>query len=129
MSQRCTGTKGVCAVQLSPHTPDPDQRTVSASDPVVSTATLLTALRRTLQIVHTPMRDAVARLDTRGSEPVLYLDPDSPSEDLRWAMLDVLRVLDRGPAAARSAIPTPNLRLVHGAEPTARTREQQSGCR
>lgn len=76
------------------------------------------ALRtRLLDIVHiseTPMRDAVARLDTRGSEPVLYLDPNSPPEDQVWAMRDVLRILHDGPEAGQHAIPTPNLHLIHG---------------
>lgn len=65
-----------------------------------------------LHIVHTPMPDMVAVLDTSSRRWVLYLDSDSPPEDLCWAMLDVLGVLVHGRSAVACAKPVRHLRLV-----------------
>lgn len=73
---------------------------------------LIALLARTLRVVTTPMVDAVARLDICGPRRVLYLDSGSSTEDLRWALDDVLRVVRGGPGAARWATPAPRLRLV-----------------
>ncbi len=43
---------------------------------------------------------------------MLYIDSDSPPEDLCWAMLDVLGVLVEGRHATPYARPVPHLRLV-----------------
>lgn len=64
-----------------------------------------------LYVVYTPLRDIVARLDTSHARCVLYLDSDSPAEDHRWALLDVLHLLGAGPHAAVDGRP-PRLRLV-----------------
>ncbi len=65
-----------------------------------------------LHIVHTPMPDTVARLDTSRERWVLYLDSDSPPEDLCWAMLDVLGVLVDGRYTSATVRPATHLRLV-----------------
>ena len=89
------------------------------------TAELVRTLGRALHVVKTPMVDAVARLDTCGSNWVLYLDSGCPPEDQCWALLDVLRVLELGLAATRWAIPAPRLKLLGDCsaadEPTPRT--------
>jgi hypothetical protein len=73
---------------------------------------LVEALRSVLDVVFTPMPDVVARLDTGGRVPVLYLDRDSPPEDHHWALCDVLRFLALGRAATTAAVPAPRLRLI-----------------
>lgn len=73
---------------------------------------LVSGLSHMFHVVNTPMPDTVARLDTSREEWVLYLDSDSPPEDLCWAMLDVLHVLVHGPCAALDARPVTHLRLV-----------------
>jgi hypothetical protein len=100
-------------VQVGRHTVDPDPMPATVGDTADMYA-LRTRLLGLLHIMEIPMRDAVARLDTCGPEPVLYLDLHSPPEDQLWAMRDVLRILHDGPEAGRHAIPTPNLHLIHG---------------
>jgi hypothetical protein len=73
---------------------------------------LVSGLRHVLHVVNTPMPDTVAKLDTSRERWVLYLDSDSPSEDLCWAMLDVLSVLVHGRDAPSYARPVPHLSLV-----------------
>lgn len=65
-----------------------------------------------VHVVHTPMPDTVARLDTSSRRWVLYLDSDSPPQDLCWAMFGVLGVLLHGRDATAPAEPVPRLRLV-----------------
>ncbi|MDT7704883.1 MAG: hypothetical protein QOG20_490 [Pseudonocardiales bacterium] len=69
-------------------------------------------LSHMLHVVHISMPDTVARLDTSRERWVLYLDSDSPPEDLCWAMLDVLSVLVHGRYATAYARPVTYLRLV-----------------
>ena len=69
-------------------------------------------LRDLLQVVHTRMPDTVARLDTSQDRWVLYLDSDSPPEDLCWAMLGVLGVLVHDRHATFGARPVTHLRVV-----------------
>ncbi|WP_345419707.1 hypothetical protein [Pseudonocardia xishanensis] len=88
--------------------------TTMADDARAVTYALRVRLLGLLHVMEIPMRDAVARLDTRGPQPVLYIDMHSPPEDQMWAMQDVLRILHNGPDAGRHAIPTPNLHLIHG---------------
>jgi hypothetical protein len=73
---------------------------------------LVAGLEGAVHVVFTPMRDVVARLDTTGRVKVLYLDCDSPPEDHRWALWEVLRFLALGPGATDAAVPAPRLRLV-----------------
>jgi len=86
--------------------------TATADDAGSLARALRAALLDLVHITEIPMADAVARLDTFGPEPVLYLDVHSPVEDRMWAMRDAIRILRAGPGAGRHAIPTPNLRLV-----------------
>jgi hypothetical protein len=65
-----------------------------------------------LHVVHTPMPDTVARLDTSREKWVLYLDSDSPPEDLCWAMMDVLDVLVDGRYTSAHVRPATHLHLV-----------------
>lgn len=99
-------------MRVSRHCMDAD--TTMADDAGAVAHALRVRLLGLLDVVEIPMRDAVARLDARGPEPVLYIDVHSPPEDQMWAMQDVLRILHSGPDAGRHAIPTPNLNLVHG---------------
>ena len=78
---------------------------------------LLGGLSDIVQVSYRPLRDAVARLDSRSDGSVLYLDPDSSTEDQCWAMLDALRVLILGVGAAESATPAARLRLVERCRP------------
>ncbi|MCO1655522.1 hypothetical protein [Pseudonocardia humida] len=73
---------------------------------------LIAGLGSAIHVVFTPMPDVVARLDTTGPVKVLYLDRDSPPEDHRWALWEVLRFLALGLAATDAAVPAPRLRLV-----------------
>lgn len=73
---------------------------------------LASGLSNMVHVVHTPMPHTVARLDTSCDRWVLYLDSDSPPEDLCWAMLGVLGVLVHGRDATSSARPVTRLRLV-----------------
>jgi hypothetical protein len=73
---------------------------------------LVSGLSHMIHVVNTPMPDVVARLDTSRERWVLYIDSDSPPEDLCWAMLDVLGVLVHGRRAASYARPVPHLSLV-----------------
>lgn len=73
---------------------------------------LVAGLESAIHVVFTPMSDVVARLDTSGRVKVLYLDCDSPPEDHRWALWDVLRFLALGLGATNAAVPAPRLRLV-----------------
>jgi hypothetical protein len=73
---------------------------------------LADSLSQMLNVVHTPMPDTVARLDTSSDCWVLYLDSGSPPDDLCWAMLDVLRVLVHGAHTTTRARPVAHLRLV-----------------
>jgi hypothetical protein len=68
---------------------------------------LASGLSTMLDIVRTPLCDAVARLDTSVERWVLYLDSDSPAEDHCWAMLGVLDVLVLGVHAVTDTAPTP----------------------
>lgn len=74
---------------------------------------LIASLEGAIRVVFIRMSDVVARLDTRGREKVLYLDCDSPPEDHRWALWEVLRFLALGLEAVNAAVPVPRLRLVH----------------
>ncbi len=80
--------------------------------PPAAAEVLASGLSYMLQVVHTPMPDTVARLDTSCDRWVLYLDSDSPPEDLCWAMLDVLNVLLHGRHATTSARPVAHLHVV-----------------
>ncbi|GAA4558255.1 hypothetical protein [Pseudonocardia xishanensis] len=93
---------------------DPAVPNATADDAGPPIHDLRTRLLGLVSIVEVPMRDAVARLDTCGPEPVLYLDVHSPPDDRMWAMRDVLRILHDGPGAGRHAIPTPSLPLSTG---------------
>ncbi len=73
---------------------------------------LVASLGSLVHVVFTPMPDVVARLDTGGRVTVLHLDSDSPPEDHRWALWEVLRFLALGLAATDAAVPVPRLRLV-----------------
>jgi hypothetical protein len=73
---------------------------------------LVTSLESAVHVVFTPMPDLVARLETGGPVPVLHLDRDSPPEDHRWALWEVLRFLALGLAATDAAVAVPRLRLV-----------------
>lgn len=73
---------------------------------------LASGLSCMFHVVHTPMPETVARLDTSRERWVLYLDSESPPEDLCWAMLDVLGVLVHGRYATMDARPVARLRLV-----------------
>jgi hypothetical protein len=75
---------------------------------------LVSGLSHMLRVVNTPMPDTVAKLDTSSERWVLYLDSDSPPEDLCWAMLDVLGVLVHGRHATSYARPVTHLRLLPG---------------
>jgi hypothetical protein len=75
---------------------------------------LVAGLEGAIQVVFTPLTDVVARLDTGGRVKMLYLDTDSPPEDHRWALWEVLRFLALGLGATQAAVPAPRLRLVHG---------------
>lgn len=98
----------------------PSQRPVTALPGTTDTGAttgadvqaLLASLEGALHVVFTPMPDVVARLDTSGPVKVLHLDSDSPPEDHRWALWEVLRVLALGLGAAGAAVPAPRLRLV-----------------
>jgi hypothetical protein len=80
----------------------------------VDVRALIAGLDREIHVVFTPMSDVVARLDTSGPVKVLYLDCDSPPEDHRWALREVLRVLALGLGAMNAAVPAPRLRVVRG---------------
>ncbi len=67
-----------------------------------------------LHVVYTPLRDAVASLDTSQERWMLYLDSDSPAEDHCWAMLDVLGLLVLGMSSSTEAVRAAPLRLVGG---------------
>lgn len=73
---------------------------------------LARGLSNVVRIIRTPMPDTVARLDTSVGRWVLYLDSDSPPEDLCWAMLGVLAVLVHGRDTSSSARPVTHLRLL-----------------
>jgi hypothetical protein len=73
---------------------------------------LASGLGNVLHVVHTPMPDTVARLDTSPARWVLYLDSDSPPEDLCWAMMDVLDVLVDGRYGSAHIRPATHLHLV-----------------
>ena len=74
-----------------------------------------------LHVVHTPMPHSVAKLDTSSDRWVLYLDSDSPPEDLCWAMLGVMGVLVQGRDATSSARPVTRLHLVREAPDSVAT--------
>ncbi|WP_214400864.1 hypothetical protein [Pseudonocardia lacus] len=94
--------------------PVPTPRSAAGTDPTAGAdvRALVAGLEGAIDVVVTPMPDVVARLYSGGRVKVLYLDRDSPPEDLRWALREVLRVLALGPAAAIAAVPVPRLRLV-----------------
>lgn len=69
---------------------------------------LLVELRALIDVRYTAMPDLVARLDMEQDGWVLHLDPDSPPEDLCWAMLDVLGLLT-GPSSGVRRAATPRL--------------------
>ena len=66
----------------------------------------------TLQVVYTPLRGAVASLDTSGAEWVMYLDSDSPPEDHIWALFEALEILTHAEDAEGTAAPARHLRRV-----------------
>lgn len=70
-------------------------------------------LRGLAIVKRTPLRDSVARLQDTATGRILWLDTDSPDEDLAWVLLDVLRVLGFGcDPAATSARQVPRLHSV-----------------
>lgn len=73
---------------------------------------LASGLSDLLHVVRTQMSDTVARLDTSQDRWVLYLDSDSPPEDLCWAMLGVLGVLVHDRYTHPGARPVTHLRVV-----------------
>lgn len=78
---------------------------------------LVAGLRSEIRVVFTPLPDVVARLDTTGPVKVLHLDSDSPPEDHRWALWEVLRFLALGLGAEDAAVPAPRLHLVRDRDP------------
>lgn len=78
---------------------------------------LVAGLRGAIRVVFTPLPDVVARLDTTGPVKVLHLDSDSPPEDHRWALWEVLRFLALGLGAGDAAVPAPRLHLVRDRDP------------
>lgn len=77
-----------------------------------SSQVLVDGLRSVVNIAYAPLAQVVARLDTTRPIWVLTLDTDSPAEDHCWAMIDVLKVLNRGQFAADYARITTPLSLV-----------------
>lgn len=71
----------------------------------VAADTLAQGLGQLADVVYASMPDSVARLESAGGRPVLYLDTGSPAEDLAWAMMDALRALALGADAAMAARP------------------------
>jgi hypothetical protein len=96
------------------------------SSPVFHSAAAVHALvdgvRPHADVIVTPLPTSVARLDLDDERPVLWLDENTltqarrgeadASTNLSWALLDVLRVLARGPAAALHARRTRRLYSV-----------------
>ncbi len=66
-----------------------------------------------LTITYTFLQDAVAVLDTSGSDWVVHLDADSPAEDHIWALLEALEILaHRGDTAGTAAQQRRHLHLL-----------------
>jgi hypothetical protein len=73
---------------------------------------LAEGLGQLADVIYVPMADAVARLESASGRPVLYLDTDSPVEDLSWAMMEALRALTFGLDSISSARRVRRLRSV-----------------
>lgn len=109
--------------RIAPPVPDP------STFGSCSTQILVDSLRSTVSIAYAPLARVVARLDTTRPMWVLTLDTDSPSEDHCWAMLDVLKVLNRGRHAAEYARTTTPLSLVRNRACPRQIREDPQSSR
>ena len=77
-----------------------------------SAQVLVEGLRAVLAVSYVPLTGLVAVLDTTTPAWVLNLDSGSSADDQCWALLDVLRILAFGVAAAESARIVPGLCVV-----------------
>lgn len=78
-----------------------------------TTDALAEGLGRWVKVVQMPMADVAGRLCwTQDGEPILYIDPAAPPEELRRVYFETLAVMIFGLDAAASARRVPHLRVV-----------------